>query len=185
MILNLVEGFGYHTFRQTLATPAYLDWRARLRKLYEAGDRVGCLIHWSRGLEVQHIPPVFERPAECDLAPNSYIAACTDLQCSRYARRRGGFEFPFIGTFTRKDVLVEEGLPPLAAFALAKARPSVVGLARLYNLVQQVARHTHPKLVRGTEIWLVWRDWKQGERRWREPSFYPVASREPGADRGG
>ncbi|CAE7939009.1 unnamed protein product, partial [Symbiodinium necroappetens] len=63
---------------QTLATPAFLDWRARLRKLYEAGDRVG---------------------------------------------------------------------------------------------------HTHPKLVRGTEIWLVWRDWKQGERRWREPSFYPVASR--------
>ena len=51
---NPVESFGYHTFRQTLATPAYRDWRHRLRELYEAGDRVGCLVHWSRGLEVQH-----------------------------------------------------------------------------------------------------------------------------------
>ena len=32
----------------------------------------------------------------------------------------GGFQFPFVGDFTRRDVLVEEGLPPLAAFARAE-----------------------------------------------------------------
>ena len=37
---NLVEGYGYHTFKQTLATPAYLDWPLRLREHYEAGHRV-------------------------------------------------------------------------------------------------------------------------------------------------
>ena len=30
---NLSEGYGYHTFRTTLATPSYVDWRARLRDL--------------------------------------------------------------------------------------------------------------------------------------------------------
>ena len=27
------DGFGWHTTRTTLATPAYLDWRARLNEL--------------------------------------------------------------------------------------------------------------------------------------------------------
>ena len=52
---NLSEGYGYHTVRTTLATPAYLDWRARLRELHEAGRNIKCLVHWSRGIEIQHV----------------------------------------------------------------------------------------------------------------------------------
>ena len=76
---NLAEGYGWHTTRTTLAMSAYLDWRARLNELHETGLRIESLVHWSRGVEVQHVPPNIQRPLECDGAlPPPLVAACVD-----------------------------------------------------------------------------------------------------------
>ena len=108
---NLSEGFGWHTTRTTLATPAYLDWRARLNELES-------LVHWSRGVEVQHVPPNIQRPPECNGAlPPPLVAACVDLACHRCQSRRGGFQWPVVGAFTRAECLVSAGVSPMEAWA--------------------------------------------------------------------
>ncbi|CAE7648370.1 unnamed protein product, partial [Symbiodinium necroappetens] len=89
------------------------------------------------------------------------------------------------------DVLVQTGTPPIALVEQCtqcltedEAHAAWSGLAvsdilptHVYVLVERVAQNSHPRLVQGAELWLTWRDWRQGERRWRDPSMEPVASR--------
>ena len=102
-----------HTDRPTLATAAYMDWSAELRRLHELRHGREVLLHWCHALEIQHLPPHFDRMPELPgVLPPVRVAACVAANCARCEAGRGGFQFPWIGTFTRRDVLVEAGIPP-------------------------------------------------------------------------
>ena len=102
-----------HTDRPTLATAAYMDWSAELRRLHELRHGREVLLHWCHAVEIQHFPPHFDRMPELPgVLPPVRVAACVAANCARCEAGRGGFQFPWIGTFTRRDVLVEAGIPP-------------------------------------------------------------------------
>ena len=111
-----------HTDRPTLATAAYMDWSAELRRLHELRHGREVLLHWCHAVEIQHFPPHFDRMPELPgVLPPVRVAACVAANCARCEAGRGGFQFPWIGTFTRRDVLVEAGIPPQVAWARVSA----------------------------------------------------------------
>ena len=111
---------------------------------------------------------------------------------------KGGFQLPWVGTFTRRDVLVEAGIPPQVAWARVSAcgeclsaeevRQASSGLTvddvapshvnRLVAVLADQQERGNPRLATANDLWQVWRIWQQGERRWREPAYEPVAGRE-------
>ena len=163
-----------------MATPAYLDWRARLNELHEAGLRIESLVHWSRGVEVQHVPPNIQRALECNGAlPPPLVAACVDLACQRCQSRRGGFQWPVVGAFTRAECRVSGCHQWKLGAGLRSMRRGRSGLC-VSDLApaQRVAGQTHPRLLQPTELWLAWRDGQGGVRAWVDPSMRPVPSQE-------
>ena len=188
-----------HTDRPTLATAAHMDWSAELRRLHELRHGREVLLHWCRAVEIQHFPPHFDRMPELPgVLPPVRVAACVAANCARCEAGRGGFQFPWIGTFTRRDVLVEAGIPPQVAWARVSAcseclsveevRQASSGLTvddvapshinRLVAVLADQQERGNPRLATADDLWQVWRIWQQGERRWREPAYEPVAGRE-------
>ena len=41
---------------------------------------------------------------------------CTELGCSRCREGRGGFQFPFVGTFAKRSIIVAAGATPAQAW---------------------------------------------------------------------
>ena len=188
-----------HTDRPTLATAAYMDWSAELRRLHELRHGREVLLHWCHAVEIQHFPPHFDRMPELPgVLPPVRVAACVAANCARCEAGRGGFQFPWVGTFTRRDVLVEAGIPPQVAWARVSAcgeclsaeevRQASSGLTvddvapshvnRLVAVLADQQERGNPRLATADDLWQVWRIWQQGERRWREPAYEPVAGRE-------
>ena len=111
-----------HTDRPTLATAAYMDWSVELRRLHELRHGREVLLHWCHAVEIQHFPPHFDRIPELPgVLPPVRVAACVAANCACCEAGQGGFQFPRIGTFTRRDVLVEAGVPPQTAWARVSA----------------------------------------------------------------
>ena len=54
-------------------------------------------------------------------SPPVRVAACVAANCARCEAGRGGFQFPWIGTFFRRDALVEAGIPTQVAWARVSA----------------------------------------------------------------
>ena len=188
-----------HTDRPTLATAAHMDWSAELRRLHELRHGREVLLHWCHAVEIQHFPPHFDRMPELPgVLPPVRVAACVAANCARCEAGRGGFQFPWIGTFTRRDVLVEAGIPPQVAWARVSAcseclsaeevRQASSGLTvddvapshinRLVAVLADQQERGNPRLATADDLWQVWRTWQRGERRWREPAYEPVAGRE-------
>ena len=137
--------------------------------------------------------------------PPVRVAACVAANCARCEAGRGGFQFPWIGTFIRRDVLVEAGIPPQVAWARVSAcsacfsaeevRQASSGLTvddvapshinRLVAVLAEQQERGNPRLATADDLWQVWRTWQRGERRWREPAYEPVAAiRDPVARAG-
>ena len=188
-----------HTDGPTLATAAYMDWSAELRRLHELRHGREVLLHWCHAVEIQHFPPHFDRIPELPgVLPPVRVAACVAANCARCEAGRGGFQFPWIGTFTRRDVLVESGIPPQVAWARVsactaylsaeKVRQASSGLTvddvapshvnRLVAALADQQERGNSRLATADDLWKVWRTWQRGERRWREPAYEPVAGRE-------
>ena len=181
-----------HTDRPTLAT----DWSAELRRLHELRHGREVLLHWCHAVEIQHFPPHFDRIPELPgVLPPVRVAACVAANCASCEAGRGGFQ---IGTFTRRDVLVEAGVPPQTAWARVSActaylssgevRQASSGLTvddvapshvnRLVAALADQQEQGNPRLATADDLWRVWKTWQRGERRWREPAYEPVAGRE-------
>ena len=194
------DAFGYraravHTHRPLLATACYMDWSAELRRLHELRHGQEVLLHWWHACEVQHYPPHFDRVPELPgVLPPVRIVPCVAQGCLRCREGRAGFQFPWIGPYTRRSVLVEEGTTPADAWARASAVQDRLsedevmaawsGLTideilptHLNRLVLIISMQDGLRLADADCLWQVVRTWQCGERRWREPAFEPVASR--------
>ena len=84
-----------HIDRPTLATAAYMDWSAELRRLHELRHGREVLLRWCQACEIQHFPPHFDRMPELPgVLPPVRVAACVAANCARCEAGRGGFQFP-------------------------------------------------------------------------------------------
>ena len=80
-----------HTDRPTLATAAYMDWSAELRRLHELRHGREVLLHWCHAVEIQHFPPHFDRMPELPgVLPPVRVAACVAANCARCEDHAGG-----------------------------------------------------------------------------------------------
>ncbi|CAE7730172.1 unnamed protein product [Symbiodinium sp. CCMP2592] len=155
-----------HTGTQLLHPAALLEFRARLRELVEAGQ--------------------------------SYEAAFTHrllgVDCVRCREGRGGFRFPFVGTYARRSIVVSGAVAPAQAWAeYHRSGPERLSFDDVFRmgsglwptdilpdhanrLVQRIGEEAHPRGATPGQLWLLWRDWHQGERIWREPAYSPIPS---------
>ena len=86
--------------------------------LFAAWASYEAALLWGSVLEIQHVPPV---PADVlDALPPGIppirVVPCVDMGCARCREGRGGYQFPFLGTFSRRSVLVAPGTSPSDAW---------------------------------------------------------------------
>eukprot|EP00439_Symbiodinium_sp_Y106_P021098 s8749_g2.t1 len=158
--------------------------------LFAAWASYEAALLWGSVLEIQHVPPV---PADVlDALPPGIppirVVPCVDMGCARCREGRGGYQFPFLGTFSRRSVLVAPGTSPSDAWEQHHANASGTEVngppsrSRPTDRPVQHARHQrHPRGVTPNQLWRLWRAWHQGERLRKEPGWFtPVPSREAG-----
>ena len=118
------DAFGFraravHTDRTLLATAAYMDWSAELRRLHELRHDREVLLRWWQACEVQHVPVHFDRIPELPgTLPPLRVAACVA------ADGRGGFQFSWIGQDTRRAGASSPGIggEPVASLGALATR---------------------------------------------------------------
>ena len=111
--------FAVHTDRPILSTGAYLDFKRHVGNLLEQGNHGKARMLWLSAVEVLHAPFV-QAPlplVDSGEIPHLQFAPCIDAQCARCDGSLGGFKFPFIGTWCRRAVLVQEGASAEEAWA--------------------------------------------------------------------
>ena len=111
--------FAVHTDRPILSTGAYLDFKRHVGNLLEQGKHGEARMLWLSAVEVLHAPFV-QAPlplVDSGEIPHLQFAPCIDAQCARCDGSLGGFKFPFIGTWCRRAVLVQEGASAEEAWA--------------------------------------------------------------------
>ena len=111
---------------------------------------------------------------------------------------RRGFQLRWIGPYARRAILVAPGVDPQQAWARVSASRDRLsedevlqawsGLSiddvlpthvnGLVGVLAEQEQREHPRLASAADLWRAWRLWHRGERRWREPAYEPVASRE-------
>ena len=163
-----------HTDRPTLATAAYMDWSAELRRLHELRHGREVLLHWCHAVEIQHFPPRFDRMPELPgVLPPVRVAACVAANCARCEAGRGGFQFPWIGAFTRRDVLVEAGIPPqLPGLELVPAAAHAFQLRKCVR-PRPTSRLTMWRRATSKDWWRCWQTSRSGATRvWLQPMIF-------------
>ncbi|CAE7745577.1 clpC [Symbiodinium sp. CCMP2592] len=183
-----------HTGTQLLHPAALLEFRARLRELVEAGQSYEAALLWGSVLEVQHYPPPPRGLLEGlpPGVPPIRTVPCVEVGCARCREGRGGFRFPFVGTYARRSIVVSAATSPARAWeGYHQGGDERLSFANVFEmgsglwptdmlpdhanrLVQPVGEEAHPRGATPGQLWLLWRDWQQGELIWREPAYYPI-----------
>ena len=148
---------------------ALLEFRARLRELVAAGENYEAALLWGSALELQHLP-------------------CVEVGCQRCREGRGGFRFAFIGTYAgalwslppvllRRHFIAMTYCEATDVLDLASGIwPTDILPDHTNRLLRHVETQRHPWGSTPEQLWVVWRDWQQGPRVWREPGYEAVPS---------
>ena len=155
-----------HTDRPTLATAAYMDWSAELRRLHELRHGREVLLRWCHAVEIQHFPPRFDRIPELPQVSSRRCGSQRVWPRTALAARRGG-----VGSSSRGSGPLPDGM----------CWWRLVYLRRRHGLESVLAPHTchltrcvrpHPALRstmwrRATSIhwWRRWQTSKSGATR--------------------
>ena len=100
-----------HTDRPILSTGAYLDFKRHVDYLLQQGHRGQARLLWLL------VACPFRATARACGRQWGDTAPCIDAPCARCDGSLGGFKFPFIGTWCRRAVLVQEGATASEAWA--------------------------------------------------------------------
>ena len=172
-----------HTNERVLHPAAMLDYRARLRELVAAGSSYEAALLWARlpRSSMLHHPLQMYLTScrQVSLRSVSCLAWTEDVSV---AGRSGGYQFPLIGIFSRRSVVVAPGTSPSAAWehyhghAATLSGMQVLGLAsglwptdllpdHANRVVQHVRRRRrHARGVTPEQLWKLWRSGHQGQR---------------------
>ena len=188
------------TEEPTLATAAWLDFKAHILRLLEAGHVGLARELWASVVEIDHHPALPISALSIEGMPPIKRMPCLIEPCQRCSTKRGGFRFPWIGLWTKRAVLVQANRPPSEAWRLYsesdahlsfdEIRRASIGISAVELVPQHVVELTEAvasdrSSLAISDLFLAWRFW-QGERlTWREPSVVSLPprswARSPGA----
>ena len=128
-MVMLQDGIASHTTHVVLSSAAFADFQAEVVRRQATGDAQGALRLWTSAVEVVHKPwgrlPMVRPPG----LPPLRWAPCMDATCVRCLGQQGGFKFPWLGPWTRRRVLVANGISPNDAWeALAASDTKLDGI---------------------------------------------------------
>ena len=95
-----------HTVNQVLHPAARSDFDKYVGELLAAGDEAAAQRLWRSVVEVRHLPPPEEEPLQTPGMEPMAVTVCTTIGCRRCEGLHGGYQFPWIGRWTRSGVLV-------------------------------------------------------------------------------
>ena len=174
-----------HTRAEILHTAAWMDFSNYVRGLLHAGRAAEARLLWESVVEAIHngtnpnveILGIPEVPGVCRIP-------CMESPCVRCDTRRGGFQFPFVGIWTRTAVLARAGDTAQCVWERYHASGETFELLALQRVASGV---THEQLLPShaggflarlalcrdgitmQELFELWRSWQQGSCTWVEP----------------
>ena len=105
-----------HTADQVLHPAARSDFDRYVGQLLAEGREREARALWASVVEVRHLAPPEEEPLQQPGMPPITTSVCTAIDCRRCEGLHGGYQFPWIGRWTRSGVLVHEGVNPQEAW---------------------------------------------------------------------
>ena len=172
-----------YTRYQVIHAAAWMEFSAHLQELVAEGREREALRLWASVVELVHLGSPGQ-PLSIAGFPPVRRFVCTTIPCARCTDRRGGFQFPWVGVWNRRCLLVQEGLGP--AVAWQRYHASAARLDRL--ALQWIAFDLGPLDILPVHVGLaverlddgddgidteeffeLVRLWQQGRRPWREP----------------
>lgn len=172
-----------YTRYQVIHAAAWMEFSAHLQELVAEGRERDAWRLWASVVELVHLGSPGQ-PLSIAGFPPVRRFVCTTIPCARCTDRRGGFQFPWVGVWNRRCLLVQEGLGP--AVAWQRYHASAARLDRL--ALQWIAFDLGPLDILPVHVGLaverlddgddgidteeffeLVRLWQQGRRPWREP----------------
>ena len=170
----------FHTDCQVLHPAAAAEFRRLINERASRGDLQDAAFLWASAVEIQHYPPL-----ETD------VPRVPELPGLLPPVRQVPFQFPYVAVEFNAGVLVKDGRSAAGAWEDFHRRGHRLGIAEVLCLqsgllVEDILPPNAAKLIKvvqtqtGDGEWRAWRSWHGGQRRWRDPCWEPVASREEG-----
>ena len=193
-VTSMDRHLGHHTDCVVLSAANRAAFQGYVHELLSAGHHAEAAAAWDSVFEVVHRPwvgPVVELPP---LRPMR-IVVCTNTDCIRCREGRSGFVFPFLGPWSRRRVIVAQGLDPETAWEAYNHNEATMDriLIAMYSSGWQVPDFCPPiwdsTMARAStqlggaateEMLTAWRTWQFGAPRWISPVASPVPSRQEG-----
>jgi hypothetical protein len=183
--------------KPTLATACLLDFKKHVTRLLHKGAVVRARRLWNSVFEIVHLPAPPPDVIGVPGLPPLHRAVCTNIPCQRCDSKLGGFQFPWLGTWCHRGVIVPSNYDQQQAWAhyyasmaadafmdlllLEPLRSPIsfgdilpVPLQRLVVLAQ--LNESNEEEFTEAELLSAWRDWQQGDRVWRDPSLAALSS---------
>ena len=166
-----------HTADQLLHPAAKVDFDNHVRMLVESGQEAAAHGLWSDVVEVRHLPPPEDEPLQFPRLGPLTASVCTAPNCGRCDAYRGGFQFPWIGRWTRSGTLVHAGVNPQEAWAAWNAsETSGITADQMVPDAWKAALQRckkNPGCASQMEVYTCWRDWQLGSPVWIDPFATP------------
>ena len=96
-----------HSQARMLQPAALLDFEAHLAGLLACGEREQAVKLWKAVLVVVHFPPTEASEFRIHKLGSLREVPCVVAGRARCTEQRGGFQFPWLGTWTKRAVLVQ------------------------------------------------------------------------------
>ena len=122
-----------HTNEALLSAGALMDFNQHIHELCHCGRWFQARKLWMSVFEVVHlaVDPATPVVQPRDLLPLLTMPCC-ESPCLRRENKRGGFQFPFVGIWTRRAILFERGASPAETWALAQADHGTLDLVAVH-----------------------------------------------------
>ena len=100
-----------YTRYQVIHAAAWMEFSAHLQELVAEGREREALRLWASVVELVHLGSPGQ-PLSIAGFPPVRRFVCTNIPCARCTERRGGFQFPWVGVWNRRCLLVPSPLSP-------------------------------------------------------------------------
>lgn len=98
-----------HCSFQLLHAPAWADFAAHVASLRRDGKELEITRLCKSVVEIQHVPIAVGLERTSAGMPPILQAVCCSNPCQRCLEGKGGFRFPWVGTWTRRGTIVVPG----------------------------------------------------------------------------
>ena len=182
-----------HTDVQLLHPGALQDFIQHVRALLIDGELATAEVLWSSVYEVVHFPVPVDFTQEFSGLPPMRRVACTTVDCARCNQQLGGYQFPWVGLWTKAAAVVRPGATPDQAWEAYNNEVDTVDLLALerlasgYGLLDLIPVvwdrlykqcKEAPGCATVEQLQAAFRGWQKGHDLWRDPAVSVPTRRE-------